>query len=206
MQPRTKRQREILDYIAAFIESRGYKPSYQQIARHFHIRSKSAIAKHIAALESQGLLSRYSEQGNFSLQLYPQNSMAESVCEIKWVEIPFVDVLPEDFEKMPVHIPSVLLGNLTSDRIRVFRVRDNSMNVEHICEGDIALIENRAYVRDGDIVLALIKKRQIELKKYFRKGANVELRTSDLNDAEIELEADEIEILGILRGLLRPVG
>lgn len=206
MQPRTKRQREILNYIASFIESRGYKPSYQQIARHFQIKSKSAIAKHIAALEQQGLLSRYSEQGNFNLQLYPKNSTAEAVCEIKWVEIPFIDVLPEDFEKLPVYVPAFLLGSFAPDRIRVFRVRDNSMNVEHICEGDIVLLENRSYVRDGDIVLALIKKRQIELKKYFRRGANIELRTSDLNDAEIELEADEIEILGILRGLLRPIG
>lgn len=204
MQPRTKRQREILDYIASFIEGRGYKPSYQQIARYFHIKSKSAIAKHIAALEGQGLLSRYSEQGGFNLQLHPKNSASEAVCEVKWIELPFKDVLPEDFEDQPVHVPKFLLGNVSTDLIRVFRVRNNLMNIEHICESDIALIEKRSYARDGDVVLALIKKRQIELLKYFRKGANIELRTSDLSDAEIELAADQIEILGILRGLLRP--
>lgn len=204
MQPRTKRQREILDYIASFIESRGYKPSYQQIARHFHIKSKSAIAKHIAALESQGLLSRYGELGNFNLQLRAEDSAASAVCEIKWLEIPFIDTLPEDFENHPVYVPKFLVGNISPELIRVFRVRNNSMNVEHICEGDVAIIEKRSYARDGEIVLALIKKQQIELKKYFRKGANIELRTSDLNDAEIELAADEIEIQGILRGLLRP--
>lgn len=202
--PRTKRQREILDYVASFIESRGYKPSYQQIARYFRIKSKSAIAKHIAALESQGLLSRYSEQGNFNLQIHSKNSVSEAVCEIKWIEIPFKDALPEEFEDQPIYVPKLLLGNITPEQIRAFLVRNNSMNVEHICEGDIALIEKRTYARDGDIVLALVKKQQIELKKYFRKGANVELRTSDLNDAEIELAADQIEILGILRGLLRP--
>lgn len=204
MQPRTKRQREILDYIASFIESRGYKPSYQQIARYFRIKSKSAIAKHIAALESQGLLSRYSEQGSFNLQLHPKNAASEAVCEILWIEIPFKDVLPEEFEDQPVYIPKFLLGNHSPEQIRAFRVRNNAMSVEHICEGDVALIEKRAYARDGDIVLALVKKQQIELKKYFRKGANIELRTSDLNDADIELAADEIDILGILRGLLRP--
>lgn len=204
MQPRTKRQREIFDYIASFIESRGYKPSYQQIARYFRIKSKSAIAKHIAALESQGLLSRYGEQGNFNLQLHPKNSASEAVSEVKWIEIPFKDVLPEDFEDQPIYVPKFLLGNVSTDLIRVFRVRNNLMNVEHICEGDIALIEKRTYARDGDVVLALVKKKQIELLKYFRKGANIELRTSDLSDAEIELAADQIEILGILRGLLRP--
>jgi repressor LexA len=56
MQARTRRQKEILSYITEFIENRGYEPSYQQIAKHFQIASKSAIAKHIAALEEQGLI------------------------------------------------------------------------------------------------------------------------------------------------------
>ena len=62
MQPRTQRQKEILDYIQRFIERHGYEPSYAQIARHFGVSSKATIAKHIAALESRGLLSRRSEE------------------------------------------------------------------------------------------------------------------------------------------------
>lgn len=206
MQPRTKRQREVLDYIASFIEDRGYKPSYQQIARHFQIKSKSAVAKHIVALENQGLLSRYTNTGSFSLQVRPKNLIEEAVCEIQWIEIPFKDVLPEDFENEPVYVPKFLLGNIAPERIRVFRVRNDVMSGEHICEGDVAIIEKRAYARDGDIVLALIKKKQIELKMYFRRGANVELRASHPSDGASELAADHIEIQGILRGLLRPVG
>ena len=46
MQPRTQRQKEILEYIARFIERHGYEPSYAQIARHFGVSSKATIAKH----------------------------------------------------------------------------------------------------------------------------------------------------------------
>ena len=63
MQPRTRRQREILDFITEFINERGHIPSYQQIARKFKIASKSAIAKHIAAMEKQGILQRRREDG-----------------------------------------------------------------------------------------------------------------------------------------------
>ena len=56
MQPRTKRQKEILEYISTFIETRGYKPSYQQIAKHFRLASKAAVAKHITALENRDLV------------------------------------------------------------------------------------------------------------------------------------------------------
>src|ERR1043165_8496018 len=99
MQPRTKRQREVLDYISSFIEERGYEPSYQQIARHFRIASKSAIAKHIAALEHQGLLSRQRENGSFGLQVRPKTSLAESVYEIPWLDIPFKDSHEEEWEQ-----------------------------------------------------------------------------------------------------------
>lgn len=206
MHPRTKRQREILDYIESFIEIRGYKPSYQQIARHFHIRSKSAIAKHIAALESQGLLSRYGEHGNFNLQLRGRDHPEEAVCKIAWLEMPFRDVLPETYENDAIYVPKFLLGNLAPEDVRVFRVRNNSMINEHICQGDIAIIENRSYARDGDITLVLIQKQFIELRKIFRKGANLELHSGDAAHQIFETQADNIEIQGILRGVLRPVG
>ena len=206
MQPRTKRQREVLDYIASFIEERGYKPSYQQIARHFQIKSKSAVAKHIAALEHQGLLARYRENGCFSLQVRPKNLIAEAVFEIRWLELPFKDKLVEDFENEPFYVPNFLLGNLAPERIFAFRIRNNSMIDEQICEGDIALIEKRAYARDGDNVVVLIEKTRVAVKKYFRQGANIELRPSNPNYNSIHLPADKISIQGVLHGLLRPAG
>jgi repressor LexA len=36
------------------------------------------------------------------------------------------------------------------------RVKGDSMIEEHICDGDIALIESRSEARDGEIVVALI--------------------------------------------------
>ena len=69
MQPRTQRQKEILEYITRFIERHGYEPSYTQIARHFGVSSKATIAKHIEALEKRGLISRQRENGAFALSV-----------------------------------------------------------------------------------------------------------------------------------------
>jgi len=33
MQPRTKRQKEVLEFVTQYIEKHGYEPSYQQIAQ-----------------------------------------------------------------------------------------------------------------------------------------------------------------------------
>jgi len=205
MQPRTKRQREVLDYITTFIEERGYEPSYQQIARHFRIASKSAIAKHIAALEHQGLLSRQRENGTFGLQLRPKTKVAEAVYEIPWLEIPLKDSDSEVWEQDSFYLPDFMLGFADPDKIFAFRVRDDAMSGEHIREGDIALVEKRAYARDGDNVVAIYEDNLVVLKKYYRQGANIELLSASPNYPAITLSADEILIQGIVRGLLRPL-
>src|SRR5437588_6143129 len=82
MQPRTQRQREILDYITRFIERHGYEPSYAQIARHFGVSSKATIAKHIAALEKRGLISRHHEDGAFGIEINVESSMSNALCEV----------------------------------------------------------------------------------------------------------------------------
>ncbi|HEX9963260.1 MAG TPA: hypothetical protein VGB00_20175, partial [Pyrinomonadaceae bacterium] len=151
MQPRTRRQREILDFITEFISERGHIPSYQQIARKFKIASKSAIAKHIAAMEKQGILQRRREDGSFGLALRAENLVNEAVCEIEWLELANAESFRENWEQEAIFVPKFLLGYYEPERIRAFRVPNDSMLDEHICEGDIALIEKRSFARDGAI-------------------------------------------------------
>src|SRR4030095_15283594 len=82
MQPRTQREREILEYITRFIERHGYEPSYAQIARHFGVSSKATIAKHIEALERRGLISRHRKHGAFGLAIRIAEAPADAVCEV----------------------------------------------------------------------------------------------------------------------------
>lgn len=84
------------------------------------------------------------------------------------------------------------------------RVKGDSMIDEHICDGDIALIESRSEARDGEIVVALIDRARATLKRLFRVGDEVELRPSNSQVEPIRVHASEIEILGIYRGLMRP--
>ena len=204
MHPRTKRQKEILEYISNFIETRGYKPSYQQIAKHFRLASKAAVAKHITALEKQGLISRRRENGSFSLELFPKEAFSDLVCEIEWLDLPEALRFLDDFSDETLLVPTFLLGYNKPEKLCAFRVQNDSMLDEHICEGDIALIEKRAFARDGDIVVSIVGDRVI-LKRIFRDGANVELRPSNHNYEIIKIAADKIEIKGIYRGLIRPL-
>ncbi|HEY0051479.1 MAG TPA: transcriptional repressor LexA [Pyrinomonadaceae bacterium] len=203
MQPRTRRQREILDFITEFINERGHIPSYQQIARKFKIASKSAIAKHIAAMEKQGILQRRREDGSFGLELRAENLVNEAVCEIDWLEPANAESFRENWEQEPIFVPKFLLGYYEPERIRAFRVPNDAMLDEHICEGDIALIEKRSFARDGAVVVAQAENRVV-LKRFYRSGANIELQPANRNYQTIRLSADKVSIHGILHGLLRP--
>jgi len=203
MQPRTKRQKQVYDYIKQYIESHGYEPSYQLIARHLKVSSKAGVAKHIEALETQGLLERRRENGSFGIDLQPINPILAAVCQIEWLEIPKSDDFAAEWEDQPLYVPRFVIGDQTPDRLRAFRVLNDAMFDEHICDGDVALIEKRDYARDGDIVAAITSKR-IVLKQFYRQGAFVELRPANDGYSSIRLPANKIEILGTFRGLIRP--
>src|SRR5207249_10245064 len=48
-------------------------------------------------------------------------------------------------------------------------VRGNSMIDDHICDGDIILLEKVAEARDGDIVVALVAGSETTLKRIYRE-------------------------------------
>lgn len=204
MPPHTKRQKEVYDYIVQYTEKHGYNPSYQQIARFLKLSSKAGIAKHIKALETQGLVTRMRANGNFNLELRPPNLIEDAVCEIEWLSSPKTDSFVEDWENETLFVPKFLLGHYEPQNIRAFRAPNDSMLEENICEGDVILIEKRTFARDGDIVAALTENKKTVLKKFFRVGAKVELRPANQQYQPILLPADKVAILGIFRSLLRP--
>ncbi|MDQ3089374.1 MAG: transcriptional repressor LexA [Acidobacteriota bacterium] len=204
MQPRTRRQKEVLDYITRFIENHGFEPSYQQIAMSLGVASKGGIAKHIGQLEKQNFITRRRENGIFKLELRSASSIADFVCEIEWLDVPKNKTLAEDWENELLFVPKFLLNNQTPKSLRAFRVPNDAMLEEHICEGDIALIQEKSFARDGEIVVALTQNKRAVLKKFFRNGASVELRPANPQYDSIVLPADKVSVQGILRGILRP--
>lgn len=206
MPARTKRQREILDYIVQYIEDRGHQPSYQQIANHFKLASKGGIAKHIKLLEQQGLISRHGENGEFNLQLQTGKLKAEeAVTELQWAQIPEMNDEKFDFDYQPIFVQKSFLGFRSSHDLRLFRIIDEAMSGENICFGDFTIIEKRTNFRDGDMVMAIISGKKSVLRKFYRDGAFIELRPANNFYDIIRLAANKIDVRGVYRGLLRPL-
>ena len=59
MKPLTKRQREILDYAALYIEDNGYAPTITEICEYFNLSSVSTVHRHLVNLERKGAIERF---------------------------------------------------------------------------------------------------------------------------------------------------
>lgn len=207
MHAQTQRQREVLDFITRYIESHGYRPSYQVIARQMGVRSRSGIGRIVTDLERQGLLSRRRENGHFYLDVgrSRHGGSSDTGAAVEWLDVPDIDSDLETWEVEPLAVPPFLLGVRAADRMRAYKVGDSGMMGEHICQGDIGLIELRQFPRDGELVVAILEGSRSVLRRYFRVGSEIELRASDGLDGpeSIRMLADRVQVCGVLRGLLR---
>lgn len=52
----TPRQKELLDYIRAYIDELGYSPSFDEMKAAVGLKSKSGIHRLLAALEERGFI------------------------------------------------------------------------------------------------------------------------------------------------------
>ena len=204
MLPRTQRQKEVLDYITRFLAKHGHEPSYAQIARHFGVSSKATIAKHISALEKRGLIKREHEPGHFTLAVRMEEAPADAVCEVPLVGriaagAP-IDAV-EDIEM--ICVPRFLLGRVRPERIYALRVKGDSMIDEHICDGDIALIEERNVAENGEIVMVLVDDNYATLKRIYKHGPEIELRPANSALESIRVPAESVQVQGVFKGLLR---
>ena len=85
----------------------------------------------------------------------------------------------------------------------VLRVRGESMIDEQIRDGDLVVVESRTEARNGDTVVALVGGTEATLKRFYKKGDRVRLAPANAEMEPIEVHARDVEIRGVLRGLLR---
>jgi repressor LexA len=83
------------------------------------------------------------------------------------------------------------------------QVRGDSMIDDHICDGDLILVEKVQQALDGDIVVALVRGSETTLKRFYREGDTIRLQPANTALEPILVPATEVEIQGRLLAVLR---
>src|SRR5258708_18561559 len=83
----TKRQKQVLDFIANFVDENGYCPSFEEIARGLELASLATVHKHISVLETKNYLKRGFNQSR-SLELTSKYRQEPRRPQAAPIEIP----------------------------------------------------------------------------------------------------------------------
>jgi repressor LexA len=202
----TKRQKQVLDFIADFVDENGYCPSYEEIARGLELASLATVHKHISALEAKNYLKRGFNQSR-SLELAPKYLQEHRRRRpAAALEIPLAGRIAagspvESVEQRETLNFADFTGNADTFALEV---RGDSMIEDHILSGDLILLEKVSEVRDGDIVVALVGGAETTLKRFFREpGDRVRLQPANATLDPIFVPAADVEIQGRLLAVLR---
>jgi repressor LexA len=199
VQPLTKRQREILDFLNQFIEQHGYAPSLEEIGRRFGLSSLATVHKHLTNLQDKGFIRRAWNRSR-SVELVPtrMGGRALDLPLLGYVAAgaPIEAVVSSE----TVTVPEDLAG--TRDTYAL-RVRGNSMIDEQIRDGDLVVVEDRQTAENGEMVIALLQGSEVTLKKFYREGGHIRLQPANDTVAPIIAQADEVQVQGVVIGVMR---
>src|ERR1041384_2004789 len=138
----TKRQKQVLDFIAGFVDEHGYCPSYEEIARGLDLASLATVHKHISALEAKNYLKRGFNQSR-SLELAPRYLLEHRRQKPASLEIPLLGQIAAGAPVEAVAQPETLnfADFAKNGNTFALKVRGNSMIDDHICDGDLILLQ-----------------------------------------------------------------
>ncbi|MBO7124203.1 MAG: repressor LexA [Treponema sp.] len=197
----TQVQKDVLNYIADFIDENAYPPTVREISDHFE-KSIRAVQDNLVALQKKGFISLVQKKSR-SIRILVDERQKEPKLFVD--KVPLVGTIAAG---KPLLSEENLEGyvTLTEPFIRpgksyfALRVRGQSMINAGILEGDLAIVEQRSDVVDGQIVVAVLDD-AITLKRYYKEQNRIRLQPE--NPAFNPIYCTDVRIVGILANLVR---
>ena len=199
MKELTERQKEVLSFIAGYINKHSYPPSIREIADNFSMSVKGAH-DHITALKRKGHIK---QAGNRPRTIELTRGREDNTDAL--IEIPILGTVAagqpilseENFDGNIILHRSMLKKN---KKYFALKVRGDSMTGVGIMDGDMAIIEKQSVVRNGEIAVAVVDD-AVTLKRFFRENSRIKLQAE--NPAYKPIFCQEVKILGRLSRVIR---
>jgi repressor LexA len=200
----TKRQKEVVEFIAKFVDENGFSPSYEEIARGLNLASLATVHKHINTLESKNYLKKSFNQSR-SVDVAPKY-LQEQRRQRGPVEVPLMGRIAagRPLEAIETRATLSFADFAKSADTFALEVRGDSMIEDHICSGDMILVEKAATARDGEIVVALVDGNDATLKRFYREtNGMIRLQPANSGMEPIYVHPETLQIQGRLLAVLR---
>ena len=199
----TPTRKRVLDFVQSEVHAGKPIPTLREIAGKLGFRGHRAAAFHLDALKEMGLIE--SESGK-ARSLRVTSPLAKLRSRI--ADIPLYGSIPagfsDDREQQPdgcISVDVASIGFKPTRNTFALRVAGDSMIGKHICDGDIAVFEHGPDPRPGQIVAALIDRKNT-LKTFLVKNGKPFLKAENPKYPDL-IPSEELVIQGVLRALIR---
>ena len=193
-------QQEILEYIKETILKKGYPPSVREICEAVHLKSTSSVHSHLETLERNGYIHRDPTKPR-TIEIIDD---CFNLTRRELVNVPMVGtvaagqpILAEQNIENYFPIPVELLPN---EQTFMLRVKGESMINAGIFDGDQIIVKQQEYAHNGQIVVALVED-SATVKRFYKENGHYRLQPE--NDALEPIIVDQVQILGVVIGLIR---
>jgi len=193
----TRRQEQVLDFIRESVRVNGYPPTVREICSKLGLSSPSTVHAHLANLERLGLIKRDPTKPR-ALDVVGAFRPPRPLPLVGRVAAGVPILAEENIEEL-VDVPAFLRRD---DDDFVLRVNGESMVGAGIFDGDYIVVHAQDEAQNGDIVVALVGD-EATTKRFYNEGRTVRLQPENESFEPIVVNADEVDLVGRVVGVLR---
>jgi repressor LexA len=191
----TDRQREIYEFIRAYLRRHGVAPKLREIGARFGIASRGVVHRHLRALAAAGLIA-----------VEPGRHRGIRLKGAAAGRLPFLGRIAagRPIEAVPGEEEIDLAAFFLGPNRFVLRVLGDSMVGDGILEGDMVVVEKRATARSNEIVVALIDGTEATLKRLrHNRDGSITLIAANPRIPPMRYSAERVQIQGVVVGQFR---
>jgi repressor LexA len=137
--------------------------------------------------------------------VWPLNTDVLPVDPAEMVDIPLLGWIAagQPVDMFEQHETVSVPANMVRKDSYALRVRGDSMIDDNIQDGDVIIVEKRASAENGQSVVAMINGETVTLKKFYIEKDGIRLQPANQTLQPIYLKNEDIQILGIVMGVIR---
>lgn len=201
----TKRQIQIFEFIQTYVKEHKISPSMRDICKGVGLSSPSTVHMHLKVLEDKGYIQKEDAKSRSLVVSKGGSNKTDNYNKISnIISLPLLGniaagtpILAEQNVEEEVPLPASLINNSSSFMLHV---HGNSMINKGIYDGDTIIVKEQNTANNGDVVVALIDN-DATVKTFYKEDNYIRLQPE--NDSMEPIFVREVQILGIVVGLLR---
>ena len=196
----TKRQKQALDFIKAFIKKHDYAPSLEEVKKHLGLSSVSTAHFHVQALQQKGFLRKDDNQPR-GIEISKNGG-----ANVREIQLAGTIAAGQPIEAIEGHdtiqVPALLVPN-KGHKYFALKVKGDSLIEDGVLDGDVVIAEQTNTAKDGDLVVALTENNEATLKYFYKEKNRIRLEPRNRTLQPLFLKSCTVQgrFVSLLRGI-----